>query len=79
MKKRLTVENGDELKPEYDLSKLGVGVRVKYYNSAVAGTNLVLIEPDLVEVFPTCEAVNRALRVVADAAQPVAAGKRQRK
>jgi hypothetical protein len=37
---------GDELRPEYDLSQLKGGVRGKYYKRAMAGTNLVLIEPD---------------------------------
>ena len=35
----------DELRPEYD--QLNGGVRGKYYKRAMAGTNLVLIEPDL--------------------------------
>ena len=37
----------DELRPEYDLSQLKGGVRGKYYKRAIAGTNLILIEPDL--------------------------------
>ena len=36
-----------DLRAEYDLSKLKGGVRGKYYRRASAGTNLVLIEPDL--------------------------------
>jgi len=56
------------LRAEYDLTKLGPGVRGKYYKQATAGTNLVLIEPDLAEVFPDGESVNRALRILADAA-----------
>ena len=31
-----------------------------------SGTNLVLIEPDLTELFPDGESVNRALRLLAD-------------
>jgi len=56
------------LRAEYDLTKLGPGVRGKYYREATAGTNLVLIEPDLAEVFPDGESVNRALRILAEAA-----------
>ena len=59
------------LRPEYDLSRLKGGVRGKYYRRASAGMNLVLIEPDLAKVFPDGEAVNRALRVLAEAAQSV--------
>lgn len=42
----------DELRPEYDLSQLKGGIRGKYYKRAMAGTNLVLIEPDLAKAFP---------------------------
>jgi len=73
MKKELPDKDDDDLRPEYDLSQLSGGVRGKYYERAKGGTNLVLIEPDLVEVFPTAEAVNRALRVVAEAAKSAAA------
>ena len=52
MKKASTSKLNDDLQPEYDLSKLKGGVRGKYYRQAVAGTNLVLSEPDLVKMFP---------------------------
>ncbi len=48
--------------PEYDLASLKNGVRGKYYERAMAGTNLVLIEPEVAEVFPDSGAVNKALR-----------------
>jgi len=57
---------------------LNGGVRGKYYRRAIAGTNLVLVEPDLLNVFPDSEAVNRALRVLADAAQVATPRKRRR-
>jgi hypothetical protein len=69
MKKELAVKRGDELRPEYDLSRLKGGVRGKYYLRAAAGMNLVLIEPDLASLFPDSQSVNRALRVLADAAR----------
>ncbi len=69
MKKESASKRGDELRKEYDLSQLKGGVRGKYYRRAIAGTNLVLIEPDLAALFPDSEAVNRALRVLAEAAQ----------
>jgi hypothetical protein len=68
MKKALPKKRNDDLKPEYDLSKLKGGIRGKYYRQATAGTNLVLIEPDLTEVFPDTDSVNRALRLLAEAA-----------
>ena len=75
MKKASTKKNSDELRAEYDLSKLKGGVRGKYYKQATAGTNLVLIEPELTEVFPDTESVNRALRLLADTAASAAGGK----
>ena len=58
----------DTLRPEYDLTKLKGGVRGKYYQQAQAGTNLVLVEPELAKVFPDTASVNRALRALRDAA-----------
>ena len=52
----------DELRPEYQRSELGKGVRGKYYKSYQEGTNLVLLSPDVAEVFPDEAAVNEALR-----------------
>jgi hypothetical protein len=59
MSRELAKQRGDELRPEYDLSQLRGGVRGKYYKRAMAGTNLVLIEPDLAKAFPDTDAVNR--------------------
>ena len=52
MKKEPAVKRRDELRREYDLSRLKGGVRGKYYHRASAGMNLVLIEPDLANLFP---------------------------
>ncbi len=59
----------DELRPEYDLRALKGGVKGKYYRQAQAGTNLVLVDPDLAEIFPDADSVNRALRALRDAAK----------
>lgn len=74
MKKASAKRNNDDLRPEYDLSQLK-GVRGKYYREATAGTNLVLIEPELANVFPDTESVNRALRLLADTAESATAKK----
>jgi hypothetical protein len=37
----------------------------------------MLIEPDLMEIFPNAEAVNRALRMLAEAAQSSSTSKRK--
>ena len=78
MKKESTAELNDDLRREYDLSQLKGGVRGKYYRRASAGTNLVLIEPYLAILFPNAEAVNRALRVLAEAAKSTNAPKRRK-
>jgi hypothetical protein len=52
----------DELRSEYDLSKLKGGVRGKYTARYKAGTNLVLLSPDVAEHFPDDRSVNSALR-----------------
>lgn len=70
--KKAPTNKVDDLRPEYTLSKLKGGVRGKYYEQARAGTNLVLIEPDLANVFPDTESVNRALRLLADTAEAAA-------
>jgi hypothetical protein len=73
MKKASAKRMNDDLRPEYDLSQLRGGVRGKYYRQATAGTNLVLIEPELANVFPNTESVNRALRLLVDTAAAAAA------
>lgn len=72
MKKASAKRTDDDLRAEYDLSRLKGGVRGKYYRQATAGTNLVLVEPELAEVFPNTESVNRALRLLVDTAEAAA-------
>jgi len=79
MKKTMAKTADDELREEYDLSQLTGGVRGKYYKRATAGTNLVLIEPELAKLFPDSESVNRALRLLADAAKAALPPKRGRR
>jgi len=59
----------DDMRPEYDLSKLKGGVRGKYYQRATAGTTLVLLEPDVAAAFPDARAVNDALRSLLEIAR----------
>ena len=63
----------DELRPEYDLSTLKGGVRGKYYKRAMAGTNLVLLDPDVARMFPDAKSVNQTLRRAAGLAKKKAA------
>jgi hypothetical protein len=65
MKKKLANDMDDDLRPEYDLATLlKDGVRGKYVERYRAGTNLVLLDPDIAKAFPTEKAVNEALRLV---------------
>jgi hypothetical protein len=60
----------DELRQEYNLSNLKGGVRGKYFERYQAGTNLVLLSPDVARHFPNEQSVNSALRTL------IRAGKR---
>jgi hypothetical protein len=52
----------DTMRPEYDFSKAVRGATAKRY---AEGTNVVLLDPDVAEVFPNARAVNEALRTMA--------------
>jgi uncharacterized DUF497 family protein len=69
MKAKVETPLDDELRPEYDETLLKDGVRGKYVERYRAGTNLVLLAPDVAEAFPTAEAVNEALRLLMKVAQ----------
>jgi hypothetical protein len=85
--------NDDELRPEYDFASMKGGVRGKYVARLRKGSNLVLLEPEVADAFPSAEAVNEALRGVLNttravrgkgglpnkALQPTSRGKRRAK
>ena len=73
MKKELAKRRSNDLRPEYDLSRLKGGVRGKYHKQAMAGTNLVLLDPDVAHAFPDSTSVNRALRMLQDVATKTSA------
>jgi hypothetical protein len=54
--------DADEMRDEYDFRG---GVRGKYAERYAAGTNVVLLDADVAEVFHDAESVNRALRALA--------------
>lgn len=52
----------DPLDREFSLDTLpGKGVRGKYYSRVSKGSNVVRLAPEVARLFPTEEAVNRAL------------------
>ena len=64
----------DEMRPEYDFTD---AVRGKYYQRYRASSNIIVLDPDVSQVFPNSVAVNQALRLlVAVARKRVAASTR---
>jgi len=61
----------NDIRPEYDFSSMKGGVRGKYAARYRAGTNLVLLDPEVAQAFPTDAAVNQTLRAVLDMADEV--------
>ncbi|HEX9700782.1 MAG TPA: hypothetical protein VGD06_15100 [Acidobacteriota bacterium] len=62
MKKKPEAESEvREMRQEYDFSG---GVRGKYAGRYAASTNIVVLEPDVAEAFPSSDSVNAALREV---------------
>jgi hypothetical protein len=62
------MKKADELRKEYRQEDLGRGVRGRYYREYMKGTNLVLLRPEVAQVFPTAEAVNDALQSLIEVA-----------
>jgi hypothetical protein len=65
MKKKSEME--DELRPEYDFSQLTVVAKGRG-RKKTEQMNIILA-PDVAKMFPTSEAVNEALRLLARAAR----------
>ena len=61
-----TARRRDTMRAEYDFSN---AVRGKYAKRYAAGSNVVVLEPELAAAFPTARAVNAALRRQLTAAQ----------
>ena len=57
------------MRPEYDFSQLEGRVRGKYVERYRAGTNLVLLDPDVAAAFPDAKALNDALRTLIEVAR----------
>jgi hypothetical protein len=75
MNREVDSEMDDELRPEYDFSQLQGGVRGKYVERYRKGTNLVLLDTDVAQAFPTQNDVNNALRLLMQIAQRQPANK----
>ena len=63
----------DELLPEYDFSG---GVRGRHQAAYKAGTNVVLLDPDVARAFPDSSSVNTALRLLLEISEKQLRSKR---
>jgi hypothetical protein len=61
MSRQTDQREADDMRPDYDFSQ---GVRGRHYRAYRDGTNVVFLEPDLVEAFPDSASVNEALRLL---------------
>lgn len=68
MRKAKTVA-ADELRPEYKRSDFGALVRGKYVERLRTSSNVVVIAPEVADLFPNAAAVNAALRSLAEIAK----------
>ena len=68
MKKGKTAA-ADELRSEYRRSDFGTLVRGKYIEQLRASSNVVVIAPEVADLFPNEAAVNAALRSLAEIAK----------
>jgi hypothetical protein len=64
------------MRAEYDFT---TGVRGKHHEAYRAGTNVVFLEPDLIEAFPDSESVNQALRLLVKLSRKALGGSRHGK
>ena len=53
-----------DLRPEYDLSKMTIVAKGRFAPDRRMGKNVIVLSPELLQAFPTDEAVNTALRLV---------------
>lgn len=65
MKRQLENDRDPDMLDEYDFSQ---GVRGKYVQRFAQGSNVVVLSPELSDMFPDSESVNNALRLLADVA-----------
>jgi hypothetical protein len=73
MKRPPSKRRSSAMRPEYDFS---AGVRGMYVERYREGTNVVLLDPELVEAFPDSKSVNDALRALVAIATRAEARKR---
>ena len=63
MNQELNNETDPDMLDEYDFSN---GVRGKYVDRFAKGSNVIVLDPDVAQVFPDSESVNQALRALVE-------------
>lgn len=63
MKKMKVMENDPDMLKEYDFRN---GVRGKYAAAYREGSNIIVLDPELSDVFPDSDSVNQVLRPIAE-------------
>ncbi len=66
----------DDLRPEYKRSDFGVLARGKYVERLSQRCNVVVLDPELTDLFPNGASVNAALRGLAEIAKRAGATRR---
>jgi hypothetical protein len=59
--KKASTKMADQEIPELKREQLGKGVRGKYLKNFTQGSNVVVLQPEILKAFPISEAVNKAL------------------
>jgi hypothetical protein len=67
----------DELRPEYTRADFGAFVRGKYVERIRERSNVVVLDPEVAEVFPNAASVNAALRALAEIAKRTGPSRRR--
>jgi hypothetical protein len=67
----------DELRSEYTRSDFGVLVRGKYADKLRKNSNVVVVDPEVADVFPNGASVNEALRALAAIARRTGSARRR--
>ena len=65
MKKQVEIEHDPYMLDDYDFSQ---GVRGKYVQRFAQGSNVVVLSPDVAEIFPDSESVSHTLRLLVEIA-----------
>jgi hypothetical protein len=67
----------DDLRTKYKRSDFGVLVRGKYTEQLRTNSNVVVLDPEVAQLFPNAAAVNAALQSLAEIAQRARSSRRQ--